>query len=261
MNRLLPLALGLAACGAEGSWRVEIWGEGFVEQGVPAGAFADGCSVTFDRFLVVVSDRALVDDGGGVGGSLAGAQVYDLAEPGPHEMGVAPAPAGTWRGMTATIAPDPGATAGNATPDEVAEMVRRGASVLVQGTLTCNDTPRSFDWAFATTTSYACDPVSLVIPVGATASTQLTIHGDHLFYDSLWAEDAVLRGLPLWEADADGNGAISQTELAAHGVAPYYPDGLGGFSDATDFERWLEVAVGSLGHVDGEGHCDVARGE
>lgn len=259
MIRTLPLAILLSACGAEGSWRTEIWGEPFIEQEIPASAFADGCSVTFDAFVVVVSGRALVDDAGSVVAALDGAQVYDLTAPGPHEMGIVRAPSGTWRGMTATIAPDASATAGNATADQVATMVRRDASILAQGTLTCNETPRSFDWAFGTATDYACNPTNLVIPVEAGATTQLTIHGDHLFYDSLWAEDAEVRGLALWEADADGNGSITQEELAAHKVVPYYPDGLGAFTGATTFDRWLEVAAGAVGHVDGEGHCDVDR--
>jgi hypothetical protein len=259
MIRTWPLAVVLAACGAEGSWRTEVWGEPFIEQGIPAEAFADGCSVAFDSFVVVVSGRALVDDAGGVVASLDGAGVYDLTASGPHEMGVVSAPSGTWRGMKVTVAPEASAAAGNATADQVAAMVRREASILVQGTLTCNDIGRSFDWAFGTATDYACDPTNLVIPVEAAATTQLTIHGDHLFYDSLWAEDAEVRGLALWEADADENGSITQEELARHEVAPYYPDGLGAFDDATNFERWLEVAAGSVGHVDGEGHCDVSR--
>ena len=64
MNRLLCLSLLLAACGTPGPWATEIYGEDFLEQGIPAEAFDDGCSASFDTFLVSVTERALLDGAG-----------------------------------------------------------------------------------------------------------------------------------------------------------------------------------------------------
>ena len=259
MNRsLILVTMLLAACAGEGTWTLETWGEEYIEVGIPASAFEDGCSVVYDRFLVLTSDRVLLnDEGGDEVAALDGAQVYDQTVAGPTEMATVPAKAGTWHSFQVTIAPDPSATAGSASEADTAELLTRGASVLASGTLTCPDRdPKTFDWALTSTTTYECDPENLVIPNGGEGRTQLTIHGDHLWYDSLYAETAVVRGLAIADADADEDGAVTEAELAA---APVAPTGytVGTYTDVTDLWAYLQASSRSLGHVDGEGHCGV----
>lgn len=255
MIRTLPV-LALAACGGSGTWTMTTWGEAFIEEGMGPEVFADGCEAHFDRFLVVVSGRALVDDAGRVVAEIPGTHAYDLVRAGPHVMGAVEAPAGTWRGMTATLAPDPDALAGAASDDDLALLADRGASIVVQGTLTCAETSVGLDWSFATATDYACDPENLVIASGGEAATELTIHGDHLFYDSLVDPDAQVRGQAILDLDVGGDGVVDDADLAAGLVAPTGYT-VGAFSDATDFGAYLAHATASVGHVDGEGHCAV----
>lgn len=251
----LPLVL-LAACGGTAPWTFETYGEPFIEEGIPAAEFEDGCAVAWDQFVVSVADRALVGDDGDPAVEIAGTQVYDLVPPGPHEMATVDAPTGTWRTVRAAIRPDPAATAGNATAAQLAALTDAGAAVLVSGTLTCGAYAGTFTWAFPAGATYDCDPENLVVSAGAQARTQLTVHGDHLFFDSLVAEDAVLRATAYVAADANGDGEITQAELAA---APVAPTGLdrGGDTSVESLWDYLTAQVRQLGHVDGEGHCDV----
>jgi hypothetical protein len=256
MNRTLTLTLLLlAACGGEGPWTLETYGEDFIEQGIPAEAFEDGCSASFDRFLVLIADRALLEDDGTAAASIDGAQVYDLVPAGPHEMATLTAPSGTWRGVRAAIRPDSAATAGNASEADVADLLAASASILITGSLTCGEDTVTFEWPLDTRTTYTCDPENLVIGAGTDALTQLTVHGDHLFYDSLVDPEAVLRAQAYVDAD-DGDGELTVAELAAAPVAPTGLD-VGSLSEVDDLWAYLQAQSRTLGHVDGEGHCDV----
>lgn len=230
------MPLGLAACGS-GEWRVEIWGEEYIEEGIPAADFADGCSATFDRFSVNVAEAALLDGNGEVVGQT-GVGRFDLTSPGPQEVGTVAVPAGTYTTARFVIAPE------------------GGSAIEASGTLTCGGESVTFDGSFATETTYACGLDALTIPADGTATTQLTIHGDHLFYDGLDNPDAEVRGQALVDADTDGDGAVTMAELEAVDVAPLGYS-VGQYSDVTDLGAFTTFLMGTLGHVDGEGHCQV----
>ena len=111
-------------------------------------------------------------------------------------------------------------------------------------------------WAFSTTTAYACEPEDLTLAPGGEGRSQLTVHGDHLWYDSLISPDAELRGQPIHGADADANGDITLDELAAVPLAPTGLD-VGPYSDIHDLAAYVSLLTQTLGHIDGEGHCQV----
>jgi hypothetical protein len=51
------LALALTGCTTpEGEVEVRVWGEAFIEDGIPAAAMSDGWAVDFDRFEVELRD-------------------------------------------------------------------------------------------------------------------------------------------------------------------------------------------------------------
>ena len=82
----------------------------------------------------------------------------------------------------------------------------------------------------------------------------MTVHADHLFYDSLVSEEPELRFDALAAADTDMNDQITEAELAAAGVGSYDV----GNEDVDDLWSWLVAHSRTLGHVDGEGHCDAS---
>jgi hypothetical protein len=230
------MALGLTACGS-GEWRVETWGEAYIEDEIPAADFADGCSATFDSFSVNLVESALLDGNGEVVGQTAVGR-FEMTTPGPQEVGVVSVPARFYDTARFVIAPDD------------------GSSIDASGTVTCGSDSVTFDWSFSTDTTYACEPVGLTIPSGGTATTQLTVHGDHFFYDGLENPDAEVRGQAIVDADADEDGEVTMAELEAVDVAPLGYS-VGQYSEVTNLGEFITFLTQTLGHVDGEGHCQV----
>src|SRR5687767_4013678 len=82
----LAALLALAACGddsaAPGTLRVTVYGEEYIEEGIPADVFSDGWSVAFDSFVVVVGD-VVAESGHGDAPAVEdhGYHVFDLAAP------------------------------------------------------------------------------------------------------------------------------------------------------------------------------------
>ena len=239
-HALTLISLLLASCGGEGTWTLTTWGEDYIEIGIPAGDFADGCSVVFDRFEVVDSELALLDGDGAVVGEIAGSMVVDMAQPGPVELGSVDVPATHYDAVSWRIGPS---------DDEP-------VSVSVAGTITCGEQAVAFAWDFDTDTTYHCEPEDLTIPAGGEDSTELTVHGDHLFYDSLEDPDAALRGQAFVDADADSDGEVTVAELEAVSVAELGYD-VGSRSEVTDLYGFAAFLTRTLGHVDGEGHCQM----
>jgi hypothetical protein len=227
MSRVLPLLLGLAACAADGEVAVSVYGEDFIEVGIPAEAMADGWSVVFDHFDVTVEEVTV----GGV--AFADGDPVDLTE----DSG------GTGHALTTALVP-PGSHTG---PSYA--ITRVDAS----GTATMGMVTKTFDWEFTGETHYEdCETTTDVTSDGG--RFQVTVHADHFFYDSLVSEDPDLRFQALADADTDGDGAITRAELEATDVGAY---DVGSEGDVTDLWAWLVAQNRTLGHVDGEGHCDA----
>jgi hypothetical protein len=240
---LLPALLGLAACGGEGTWEAEIWGEDYIEAGIPAEVFADGCAATFDRFDLRVAAAQIE---GGEAGPLA----VDLTAPGPQPLASVEVPAGLYDEVQFTMAP------GDAEGGVGAGLADLGASLVVEGALSCPGGAVDFAWAFDTAVTWACAPDGLNIGKGGAGRSQLTVHGDHLFYNGLEDPEALVVGEAMVAADSDGDGDLTQVELQAAALAPLGYT-VGSHGEVSDLWAFLEVQTRSLGHIDGEGHCAV----
>jgi hypothetical protein len=227
---LVALASALAACDDAGTGTIDIraYGESFIEAGIPAEAMADAWSVTFTRFDVQLSDISVA------GTTLAGPYSVALASPSDglgHSV--------------ATIA---------AAASRHADHAFTVDSIIVEGRATLGENSKTFAWTFALPTRYsACDTVTRVRD-GATTAFQITVHADHLFADSLVAEELRLVFQPFADADANGDGNITEAELAATDIGSFDP---GSDGNIDDLWTWLGAQVRTLGHVDGEGHCDA----
>lgn len=230
------VALVCAGCG-DGDWVVSTWGEAYIEQGIPAADFADGCAAVFDAFEVEITEAVLLDGNGDVVG-VAPTGRFALTEPGPQEVGAVTVPASYYGTARFEIAP------------------RGSDAVHAAGTLTCGAEAVTFDWSFDTDTIYVCEPSDLTIPAGGEAGTELTVHGDHLFYDGLENDDAEVRGEAIVAADANEDGDVTLDELGAVPVADL-GYAVGQYSEVTDLAAFVTFLTQTLGHVDGEGHCQV----
>jgi hypothetical protein len=258
LSTLLALTtpLLLSGCTGTGTWVVETWGEDYIEDQIPAADVDDGYAITYDEFLIVLGPVALIDGNGDEVAGLGDPQVFDMTQAGPHAVGDAGVPSTHYDQVDMTVAPASGAVAGNATEDQVTRMNDDGLSVSVAGSASLGNDSFTFAWDFTTDTHYACEP-DLTIADGGEGSTQLTIHGDHLFYDDLEDPEAVVTFGVLAAADADADGEVTRAELEAVDVATT-GHGVGQYSDVTNLWLYVEHLTQTLGHIDGEGHCQVS---
>ena len=126
--------------------------------------------------------------------------------------------------------------------------------VEVEGTATKGADTKSFSWVFDEPTRYVECETTTAVSDGGSATFQITVHADHLLYDSLVSEEpqVLFQALADADADADADGNITQAELAATDIGAYDP---GSEDGVDDLWAWLVAQTRTLGHVDGEGHC------
>jgi hypothetical protein len=240
MRHLSLLSIAALTGCASGDWAVSAWGEEYIEEGIPAEEFVDSCSASFERFSVEFAEASLRTPEEEIVGEVPVGR-FELTEPGPQDLGAVSVTPGTYDRVYYSI--------GSETED----------SVQTAGTVTCGEDSVAFDWSFNPSVRYRCladAPLEVVVPEGGEVATQITIHGDHLFYDSLAGEGEELRGQAIVDADADADGVVTLAELEAVSVeALGYP--VGTHTEITHLADFIAQLVSGVGHVDGEGHCYV----
>jgi hypothetical protein len=104
--------------------------------------------------------------------------------------------------------------------------------------------------------------VGVAVPSGGSVRAQITVHGDHLFYDDLQSPKAKLRFDLVAGADMDRNNEVTLDELARVDLttAPMGQYGTGPFGNTVrDLRQFITTLVATVGHFNGEGHCDEVR--
>lgn len=253
MRELLVMAALCGACApAEGEVEVRIYGEEFIEAGIPASVFADGWSVQFDSFLISVGAVTV-----GEGLAAPGFQVFDLTRPsmaGGQRVAGGTVQEGAQE-VGFVVGPDDAALASEVSAEDLARMKDGGLALYVAGSATRAGVTKRFAWGFPTRTRYSeCEAVAEV-EADATAVVELTIHGDHLFYDDLYAMEPAVRFDLVAQADADDDGEVTQAELLAVDLRPL-PNYQVGSTGIVDLWHFIAHQTTTLGHIDGEGHCD-----
>lgn len=271
----------VVACGGDGgsgTATFTTWGEGFIEQGIPAGGvgFADGWHVTFAKFLISFQNIQVADVRGQLGALHAGSFLVEQVAPGPKTLIAFPdLAAQSWPQVSFEVAPtraDAALVASTATDRDF--MVQNGYALFVEGVGRKSGPSgvtmqKTFRWGFRQHSRYgACAPADtagsalegIVIADGANDVSELTVHADHLFYDRLAASpDAAAQTLLRFEekaaADRDQDGEITLQELETTplDVALYDPSGFA----VTTLGGFMAALVRTVPHFRGEGECDV----
>lgn len=231
---LVPLMLLLCACDTadpgEGTVRFTLWGEDFIEQGIPAEEFVDGWSVRFDVFEVSVT--AIDADGE----ALPGTHVVDIAEASGgegHALGTAVLPA-----------------------DRVPMASWTISSMHAQGTATREGVEKHFDWSFDTPVRYVECDTGTPLASGDVTDVVLTVHADHLFYDDLDSEEPGVAFDLIAAADADDDGEVTMAELEGQSLAGEVRYQVGS-RDIDDLHAFIVEQARTVGHINGEGHCEI----
>ena len=279
-HALLTVAFACSASSdGEGTVTFTTWGEAFIEREIPPRDAAgdviveDGWTIAYSKFLVVISDVSVAEEGKAPAAMMTTPRLFDMHAPGPK-------PVVTFTDLPGKAYPDVSFAIGPATADvelgdgasdaDRQRMVQHGYSVYVEGTLVRDATAKSFAWGFTTSTLYdRCrGPLSgketdgVVVTNGGDDAVELTIHGDHLFYDDLQAADAKVRGDVVANADGDGDGRVTLEELARVDLADPTKItggtyGTGSASGVHDMRAFVEALTRTLGHFRGEGECLV----
>jgi hypothetical protein len=280
----LAIAALAAGCGegGPGSARFTTWGEPYIMDGIPpdpsgAGGFVDGWTLRYDKFLVTFHGITVANDEGQTAATMSGSLLVDNKRPGRKDLVTfTDLPSGAWNRVSYQIkaaVADTGLV--SAEPADRDMMAANGFAIYVSGAATKPDPggqtiTKTFHWGFSTATQYsACQQAAesgqaiqgIVIPSGGTDVSELTTHGDHLYYDRLMAspDPAIETSLRFDEkaaADTDGDGEITRAELDAApiDVRKYNPSGL----PAANLGAFMTALARTVGHFRGEGECQVS---
>lgn len=275
MAAMALACVGTGGCSSDdadgvGSVAFTSWGEEYIEDAIPGAEFADGWTVTFDRFLVVLEGVTVAESAGGApAASMGGSVLVNHKTKGEKPIVRFDAlPAKSYPAVSFRVAPATEATTlEGATADDKALMVQNGYSVYVEAKATREAVTKSFAWGFKLATRYgSCkgeiagkETDGTIVTNGGTDTVQLTIHGDHLFYDDLQAKEAKLRFDNIAAADADGDGDVTLEELARVKLAAIPaangPYGTGSAAGVNDLRAFVEALSRTVGHFRGEGEC------
>jgi hypothetical protein len=158
-------------------------------RGSPPRSSDDGWAVKFDRFIVNLGTVEVGQAGAAPALEEPQFQVFDLAKASKGEGQLVVAgevPAGSYSNTQYKIYPTDGdSVAGNVSDADMQLMQGSKYSVFVSGTATKDGVQKSFAWGFTTSTSYEGCESTGEIAEGRPGAVQLTVHGDHLFYDDL----------------------------------------------------------------------------
>jgi hypothetical protein len=269
------LAAACAGCGSDGddggagSVAFNTWGEAYIEDGIPATVFADGWSVSYQEFLVNIGEVTIADDSGEVAAQQSGSMIFDHHQPGVKPLVTfADLEAKSWTRVSYRVRPPTAEAAlGVASEDQKGGMLAAGASIMVAGTATKDAVSKTFAWAFTQSTRYddckgeidGKETAGVLVTNGGTDDVQLTIHGDHLFYDDLTSPEAQVRFQHIADADADDSGDVTLEELAAVRLtdlpASAGPFGTGSAGSVDDLRAFVTALSSTVGHYRGEGEC------
>jgi hypothetical protein len=268
---LASLAAGCGGGDGKGTAKFTTWGEEFIEDEIPAAEFADGWTITYSKFLVAFHDIEVANTRGDVAATMSGSRLVDNAQPGRKDLVSFPdLRADAWDAVSYQIKPPVANTElVSATAADRDLMIASGLSVYVEGSAAKDAVTKTFRWGFPIATQYSdCEQseeeggrVGIVVTNGGTDTSELTTHGDHLFYDRLQASPSTtvvtsLRFDAMAAADTNDDGEVTMAELDAqildvtrYNPSPFTVSTLGGF--VTELAR-------TVGHFRGEGECSVS---
>jgi hypothetical protein len=247
-----------------GQLTITTWGEEFIENGIPAHEFEDGWTVVFDKFIVLLQDVTTGPEGSSDSALVAvdGCAAFDLVNPGPVSIAQLDTDSGTYNETAYTIAPAKSCShpINTAAFEDVEMMTSKGYAVFISGTASKEGETKSFAWGFSEPVHYAhCHSTAILKPDGQ-ATIELTIHGDHFFYTSLSNPDSGLAFQTLADADSNHDDELTTDELKEFTGTDFMAlDNYDvGSLPVTNLYEYLAAQSSTLGHIDGEGHCETA---
>src|SRR5690606_22438376 len=153
------------------------------------------------KFLIVISDVSVGEPDEAPAARMTASKLYDMHAPGPKPVVTfSDLPGKAYTHVSYAVVPASASLelGAGATEADKQLMIQSGYSIYVEGTVTKDATTKSFAWGFTTNTVYdRCEAEvsgkrteGVVVTNGGNDVVELTIHGDHFFYDDLQSPDA-----------------------------------------------------------------------
>ena len=287
--RYLLLLSALGACGDEGSsgagsLRIHISGEEGAREGYPVGsgddaiAFADGWTLEFHKVLVSIADFTLRASSGEDAELELEPVVADLHLGEPRLWTIEDVPARRWDRVGYRYAPpsDDARKANEVRDADLEKMADHGYSLYLEATATKDDRKVELEYGFELEVAMTeCvngqdDTDGLIVANNAVNEAQITVHLDHLFFDTYATDEAALRFEPM-AAVAPESGPLTLEALAEQDNLSDLEDAEGaplelGYDPGSAFDPvprnlrdYVIAAATTTGHFNGEGHCVYER--
>lgn len=275
---LTVLVTSVAGCNdldnGKGTVTFTTWGEEFIEDGLPSTVFLDSWSVKYSKFLVVYNHVTIADDNGDVVAKLEHPLVFDMtkkAKGKPKTLASYELEAKAWPNVSYQVGPitDDAEPGDLASTDDVTLLQTDQASVHVEGTATSPiGLQKTFNWSFSPATLFeGChgeqdgkEVEGVLVTNGGTQEVELTVHGDHMFYDDLQSDEGGPRFQAYADSDIDGDGAVTLAELD---LVPLYTIpvekgtyGTGALGNVNTLGQYVRTLARTIGHYRGEGSCN-----
>jgi hypothetical protein len=283
------IALLLAACGSsessgEGTLRVRISGEEAALSGYPVGsgddeiAFSDGWTLEFEKVLVSLTDFRLRAADGDDADVEAGPVVADLHLGEPELWRFEDVPARRWDRVGYRYAPptERARKANDVEDADITRMIDESYSIFIEATAKKDDqiVPLEFGFGFDVTMTRCENGLDMtdgiVVATNAVNEGQVTVHLDHLFFDTFAVDDARLR-FDAMAAMAPTSGRLTLDDLAKQNnlsdlrgtdgtpLELAYDPGSAFDPTPKTLEDYVVSAATTTGHWNGEGHCAYER--
>jgi hypothetical protein len=274
----------LTACAdsAAGSGRlkISISGEEASLAGYPVGsgddeiAFSDGWTLEFEKILISLDAFELESADGDSAGVESGPVIADLHKGMPELWSFDDVPAQRWDrvGYRYVVPSDRSRKANDIDQDALERMIDEGYSFYVEGVAKKGDREIPIEWGFAfelelTRCENGRDGTDgIVVAENKLNEAEVTVHLDHLFFDSFAVDDAELC-FDAMAAVAPEDGPLTLDDLAKQNNLSAPKDADGELLDLVydpgstfnpvpkTLKDFVIGAASTTGHWNGEGHC------
>ena len=272
-----------AGCGSgDGNLSVLIEAEESIPDGLQAGDgeedIRDGFDISYSRYIVTLGNVAMSQLDGADFQSSAVVVVADLTSlPStlPELTSFDGIPTGQYTGFGFETPPaDADVVNLNAVEDaEIEAMIANGWSYIIEGTITQVSNGASKNFLIETDvpsvySDCAVEGLEPGVNVSSNSSVDITLHGDHMFFNGFPEEEGNVVRLAqwLWDIpDVDSDEVLTQVDFeAATDIATLYPSpptGVyeltgGPIAPITNAWDFIRAQLGTQGHIFGEGECE-----